>query len=41
MGKYKWAKLGIPYTLEDAEPPDPELVNRVCDVFRAAGLKTH
>jgi pyruvate formate lyase activating enzyme len=41
MGKYKWAKLGIPYTLEDVEPPDPELVNRVCDVFRAAGLKTH
>ena len=41
MGKYKWAKLGIPYTLDDAEPPDAELVQRVCDVFRAAGLKTH
>jgi pyruvate formate lyase activating enzyme len=41
MGKYKWAKLGIPYTLDDVEPPDPELVLRVCDVFRAAGLRTH
>jgi len=41
MGKYKWKQLGIPYTLEDVEPPDAELVQRVCDVFRAAGLKTH
>ncbi len=41
MGKYKWKKLGIPYTLEDVEPPEPDLIQRVCDVFRAAGLKTH
>ena len=41
MGSYKWKNLGIPYKLEDVEPPDPELVNRVCDVFRAVGLKTH
>ena len=39
MGKFKWAKLGIPYTLEDVSPPDQSLVERVCEVFRAEGLK--
>src|SRR5262245_19279826 len=39
MGKYKWERLGIPYTLADTEPPDQALVDRVCGVFRAAGLK--
>ena len=39
MGKYKWKQLGIDYTLENTEPPDQELVERVCEVFRAAGLK--
>jgi pyruvate formate lyase activating enzyme len=38
MGKYKWKQLGIPYTLENTEPPDQELVEKVVDVFRAAGL---
>jgi pyruvate formate lyase activating enzyme len=39
MGKYKWKQLGIDYTLETTEPPDQELVEKVGDVFRAAGLK--
>jgi pyruvate formate lyase activating enzyme len=39
MGKYKWAKLGLPYSLEDTEPPDQALVERTIGVFRAAGLK--
>ena len=39
MGKYKWQKLGIPYTLEDVDPPDMDLVEQVCEVFRSAGLK--
>ena len=39
MGKYKWEKLGIPYTLADAEPPDHALVERTIGIFRAAGLK--
>lgn len=39
MGKYKWQKLGIPYTLADVDPPDMDLVERVCEVFRSAGLK--
>src|SRR5436190_501855 len=39
MGKYKWERLGIPYELAGTEPPDRALVDRVCEVFRAAGLK--
>jgi pyruvate formate lyase activating enzyme len=41
MGLHKWKKLGIPYTLEKAEPPSPEAVERACAVFRAAGLKAY
>lgn len=41
MGKFKWAKLNIPYALEDTEPPDLELVDRTCGIFRTAGLKTY
>jgi len=40
MGKYKWERLGIPYTLANTEPPDQALVDRVCGVFRGVGLKT-
>jgi pyruvate formate lyase activating enzyme len=39
LGKYKWEKLGMPYTLADAKPPDQALVDTVCGVFRDAGLK--
>ena len=39
MGKFKWAKLGIPYALADTEPPDMDLVERVVGIFRDAGLK--
>jgi pyruvate formate lyase activating enzyme len=41
MGRYKWKNLGLDYTLEAAEPPSADLVERVCAVFRAAGLKTY
>jgi pyruvate formate lyase activating enzyme len=41
MGRYKWQKLGIPYTLEAVEPPSNELVERTLAVFRAAGLKAY
>jgi pyruvate formate lyase activating enzyme len=40
LGKYKWERLGIPYQLADTKPPDQALVDRVCGVFRGAGLKT-
>ena len=41
MGKYKWAKLGLTYTLEDVKPADSNLAERVCEVFRAEGLKAY
>lgn len=41
MGRYKWQKLGMNYTLEDVEPARPDLVERVCEQFRAVGLKAY
>jgi pyruvate formate lyase activating enzyme len=40
MGRYKWARLGLNYALQDTKPPSPELVEKICDIFRAEGLKT-
>lgn len=39
MGAYKWQELGLKYQLHGLEPPSPEVVQRVCDQFRAMGLK--
>jgi len=39
MGKYKWEKLGLEYTLADTAPPSPESVARAIWVFRSAGLR--
>jgi len=39
MGRFKWKELGLDYTLEDTAPPTPELVERTCEQFRAAGLR--
>jgi pyruvate formate lyase activating enzyme len=41
LGRYKWQRLGIPYTLEDVQPPSQDLVERTCNVFRQAGLKAY
>ena len=41
MGRYKWEKLGIEYTLNDVRPPAPEVVERVCKQFHAVGLKAY
>ena len=41
MGRYKWHQLGIPYTLEDVDPPDREQVELACAVFRQTGLQTY
>jgi pyruvate formate lyase activating enzyme len=38
MGKYKWTKLGLDYTLGDVQPPTPGHVERVRATFEAAGL---
>ena len=39
MGRFKWKSLNLDYSLENVELPTPALVNSVCDVFRAEGLK--
>ena len=41
MGRYKWEKLGLDYTLNETQPPSRQLVRRVCEQFRSAGLKAH
>jgi len=40
MGKYKWHRLNLDYRLDATEPPDQDLVENVCGIFRAAGLRT-
>jgi pyruvate formate lyase activating enzyme len=39
MGRYKWARLGIPYTLQTVEPPTIEATEAAVAVFKQAGLK--
>jgi pyruvate formate lyase activating enzyme len=39
LGRYKWQRLGIEYTLENTQPPSPELAEHVCELFRAEGLQ--
>jgi len=41
MGRDKWRKLGLPYTLEGVEPPNAELTERVRGQFRGRGLTVY
>jgi pyruvate formate lyase activating enzyme len=41
MGRYKWEKLHLPYTLNDVAPPSVDAAERACAVFRSAGLKAY
>ena len=41
MGRDKWHKLGIPYGLENFEPPSAELTERVRGQFRSRGLTVY
>lgn len=41
MGRFKWKKLGLNYTLETVAPPSPEVVNQVCAQFHSFGLKAY
>jgi pyruvate formate lyase activating enzyme len=41
MGRFKWHRLAMEYTLEDAQPPSNEAVERACAVFRAEGLNAY
>jgi pyruvate formate lyase activating enzyme len=38
MGRYKWRRLGLEYTLADTLPPTEEAIQQACAVWRAAGL---
>jgi pyruvate formate lyase activating enzyme len=39
MGRFKWHKLGLRYTLEDVNPPSSAETQRAIGIFAAAGLK--
>jgi pyruvate formate lyase activating enzyme len=39
MGRYKWEKLGLDYTLNDVKAPSSELVETTCQAFRDEGLQ--
>jgi pyruvate formate lyase activating enzyme len=41
MGKYKWEKLRLAYTLNETKPPSMDVVERVCGIFRSAGLNAY
>jgi pyruvate formate lyase activating enzyme len=41
MGRDKWHKLGLEYKLENVEPPDPELTERVRGQFRSRGITVY
>jgi len=38
MGEYKWEQLGLPYSLKDTPPADPELVQQTVNIFRDRGI---
>lgn len=40
MGEPKWDALKIPYQLKDTQPPAPELIAHVKEIFVSYGLKT-
>jgi pyruvate formate lyase activating enzyme len=39
LGRFKWERLGLDYTLRDAGPPTQELTEQALTIFREAGLK--
>lgn len=41
MGRDKWHKLGLIYSLQNTEPPSPELSERVREQFRSRGLTVY
>ena len=41
MGRYKWKRLGIDYTLDNTEPAADAAVDAAAAIFREAGLSVH
>ena len=40
MGRFKWQRLGLEYTLDHTAVPTHEQLNRACSIFAAEGLRT-
>ena len=38
LGEFKWKELRMPYQLDKTEPPTPEAIARVHDIFKSRGL---
>ncbi|HEY4608831.1 MAG TPA: pyruvate formate-lyase-activating protein [Ilumatobacteraceae bacterium] len=41
MGKFKWERLGLTYSLATVEPPTRALAEQTCAVFRGEGLTAY
>jgi pyruvate formate lyase activating enzyme len=41
LGRYKWERLNLPYTLANTEPPTAAVIDRALEVFRAEGLQAY
>jgi pyruvate formate lyase activating enzyme len=41
MGKFKWERLGLTYSLATVEPPTHTLAEQTCAVFRGEGLTAY
>lgn len=41
LGRFKWEKLGLDYTLNDVAAPSRERAEAVCGMFRAEGLQAY
>ncbi|MGE5675433.1 MAG: pyruvate formate-lyase-activating protein [Mycobacterium leprae] len=39
LGKHKWELMGVPYTLDDVEPPTPDVMDRIRAQFTDRGLR--
>jgi pyruvate formate lyase activating enzyme len=39
LGRYKWDRLGLAYTLANVAPPSEALIEQACKVLRKSGLK--
>jgi pyruvate formate lyase activating enzyme len=41
MGRFKWQRLGLKYTLDDVQVPSRALADEMCAIFRAQGLTAY
>jgi pyruvate formate lyase activating enzyme len=41
LGRFKWEKLGMNYSLRDTEPPSQAITLSAVERFRAAGLQAY